>query len=96
MSRRLRCELIVYQSSRRPSVHGPSVRASVRVFTLSKMNISETNGSIATKFYLNHHWDGGEVDRILFTLAGNNSYIHESLDEFEIRPDITTGFLGNR
>ena len=23
------------------------------------MNISETNGSIATKFYLKHHWDGG-------------------------------------
>ena len=23
------------------------------------MNISETNGSIATKFYLKHHWGGG-------------------------------------
>ena len=23
------------------------------------MNISETNGSIATKFYLKHHWDEG-------------------------------------
>ena len=23
------------------------------------MNISETNGSIATKFFLKHHWDGG-------------------------------------
>ena len=53
-SRRLRGELIVYRSSRRPSV-----RASVRVFTLSNMNISETNGSIATKFYLKHHWSGG-------------------------------------
>ena len=59
------------------------------------MNISETNGSIATKFYLKHHWDGGEAGRILFILAGNNC-IHESLDEFEIRPDITTGFPGNR
>ena len=28
------------------------------MFTLSNMNISETNGSIATKFYLNHHWGG--------------------------------------
>ena len=27
--------------------------------TLSNTNISETNGSIATKFYLNHHWGGG-------------------------------------
>ena len=47
-------ELIVYQSSRRPSV-----RASVRVFTLSNMNISETNEANATKFYLKHHWSGG-------------------------------------
>ena len=23
------------------------------------MNISETNGSIATNFYLKHHWGGG-------------------------------------
>ena len=23
------------------------------------MNISKTNGSIATKFYLKHHWGGG-------------------------------------
>ena len=36
-----------------------SVRASVRLFTLSNMNISETNGLIATKFYQKHHWGGG-------------------------------------
>ena len=35
------------------------------------------------------------LDRILFILAGND-YIHESLDEFEIQPDSTTGFYGNR
>ena len=35
------------------------------------------------------------LDRILFIFAGNNN-IHESLDEFEIRPDPTTGFHGNR
>ena len=58
LSRRLRGELIVYQSSRRPSVR-PSVRACVRLFTLSNMNISETNGLIATKFYQKHHWGGG-------------------------------------
>ena len=28
-------------------------------------------------------------------LAGND-YIHESLDDFEIQPDSTTGFHGNR
>ena len=58
LSRRLRGELIVYRSSRRPSVR-PCVRACVGVFTLSNMNISETNGSIATKFYLKHHLGGG-------------------------------------
>ena len=35
------------------------MRPSVCVFTLSSMNISETNGSIATKFYLKHHLGGG-------------------------------------
>ena len=54
LSRRLRGELIVYRSSRRLSV-----RACVGVFTLSNMNISETNGSIATKFDLKHHLGGG-------------------------------------
>ena len=54
LSRRLRGELIVYQSSRRLSV-----RPCVRLFTLSNMNISETNGSIATKFYQKHHWGEG-------------------------------------
>ena len=35
------------------------------------------------------------LDRILFILAGNDN-IHESLDQFEIRPDSTSGFHGNR
>ena len=57
--------------------------------TLSNMNISETNGSIATKFYLG----GGKAalgfgpDRII--LAGNDD-MHESSDEFEFKPDWTT------
>ena len=50
LSRRLRGELIVYQANRRPSVC---------VSTLSNMNISGTNGSFATKFYLKHHLGGG-------------------------------------
>ena len=45
-------ELIVYQSSR---------RASVRASTLLNINISETSGPIATKFYLKHHWAGGKA-----------------------------------
>ena len=53
-------ELIVYQSSRRPSVRA-SVRLYVRAFTLLNINISETSGPIATKFYLKHHWGGGKA-----------------------------------
>ena len=39
------------------------------------------------------HFFSAVLDWILFILAGND-YIHESLDEFEIRPDLTTGFHG--
>ena len=35
------------------------------------------------------------LDRIHFILAGDDD-IHESLDEFEIWPDPTTVFHGNR
>ena len=45
-------ELIVYQSSRRPSV---------RPSTLLNINISETSGPIATKFYLEHYLGGGKA-----------------------------------
>ena len=41
------------------------------------------------------HFFSAVLDRILFIFAGND-YIHESLDEFEIWPDLTTGFHGNR
>ena len=70
-------ELIVYQSSRRPSV-----RASVCASTLSNMNISATSKPIATKFYPKHHWDGGKAasgfwpDRIgtLVSMATDSSH----------------------
>ena len=73
LSRRLRGELIVYRSSRRPSV---------RVSTLSNMNISETIGSIATKYYLKHHWGGGlaalgfgpDLIRTLVSMATESSH----------------------
>ena len=42
-------ELIGWDSSRRPSV---------RPFTLSDMNISETSWPIIIKFRLKHHWGG--------------------------------------
>ena len=66
-------ELIVYQSSRRPSV---------RASTLSNINISETSGPITTKFYLKHHWGGGKAasgfrpDRIgtLVSMATDSSH----------------------
>ena len=38
-----------------------SVLASVRAFTLSNMNISETSRLITIKFYLKHHWGGGKA-----------------------------------
>ena len=34
---------------------------SVCMFTLLNINISETSGLIATKFYPKHHWDGGKA-----------------------------------
>ena len=50
LSRRLIGELIVYRSSRRPSVR-ECVRPSVRPLTLSNMNISATSWPIGMKFY---------------------------------------------
>ena len=41
------------------------------------------------------HFFSAVLDRILFILAGNDN-IQESLDEFEIWLDLTTGFHGNR
>ena len=45
-------ELIVWDSSRHPSV---------RPFTLSNINISETSCPIKIKFHLEHHWGGGLI-----------------------------------
>ena len=36
--------------------------ASVHAFTLSNMNISETSGLMAIKFYMKHHWGGGKAE----------------------------------
>ena len=41
------------------------------------------------------HFFSAVLDGILFILAGNDN-IHENLDNFEIRPDQTAGFHGNR
>ena len=73
LSRRLIGELIVYRSSRRPSV---------RPFTFSNMNISATSWPIGMKFYLKHHWGGGKTsvdfdpDRIrtLVSMATDSSH----------------------
>ena len=77
LSRRLIGELIVYRSSRRPSV-----RLCVRLLTLSNMNISATSWPIGMKFYLKHHWGGGKAsvrfgpDRIrtLVSMATDSSH----------------------
>ena len=52
---------------------------SVNIF---KLNVSATSGPIVTKFYLNHHWDGGKTalgfgpDRIetLASMATDSSH----------------------
>ena len=52
------------------------------MFTFSNINISETSGPIATKFYLKHHWAGGKnalgfgPDRIgtLVSMARDSSH----------------------
>ena len=41
------------------------------------------------------HFFSAVLDRILFILACNDN-IYKSLDDFEILPDPTTGFHGNR
>ena len=42
-----------------------------------------------------HHIFSAIFDWILFICPGNED-MHKSLNEFEIRPDATTGFHGNR
>ena len=49
-------ELLVYQSSRRPSL-----RPSVCLSTFSNMNISTTREAITMKFYQKHYWGGGKA-----------------------------------
>ena len=58
------------------------MRPCVRASTLSNINLSETSGPIATKFYLKHHWGGGKAalgfwpDRIgtLVSMATDSSH----------------------
>ena len=59
----------------------PCIRPSVNTFNMN-MNISATSRLIATKFYLNNHWGGGnaalgfEQDRIgtLVSMATDSSH----------------------
>ena len=79
LSRRLKCELIVYQSSRRLSV---CVCVCVCVSVCVSVNISATSGPIVNRFYLKHHWVGGKdalgfgPDRIgtLVSMAADSSH----------------------
>ena len=58
------------------------MRASVRAYTLSNMNISAISWPIGMKFYLKHHWGRGKAsvgfdpDRIrtLVSMATDNSH----------------------
>ena len=70
-------ELIVWDSSRRPSLC-----LCLRPSTLSYINISETSRPIIIKFYQEHHWGGGltvlgfGLDRIrtLVSMATDSSH----------------------
>ena len=56
--------------------------ASVRAFTLSNMNISETGGLVAIKFYMKQHCGGGkaalgfgaDLIRTLVSMATDSSH----------------------
>ena len=77
LSRRLKGELIVYQSSCRLAVC-----LAVCLWTFLNLNISATSGPIVTNFYLNHHWGEGKaefgfgLDRIgtLVSMATDSSH----------------------
>ena len=49
------------------------------VSTLSNINISETCGSIVTKFYLKHHWVGGK-DALGFGPDGIGTLVSMAMD----------------
>ena len=42
-----------------PASVRPCVRPSIRLSTLSNINISETSRPIVIKFHKKHHWGGG-------------------------------------
>ena len=58
------------------------MRVCVRPFTLSNMNIFATSWLIGIKFYLKHHWDGGQASvgfdpdqiRTLVSMATDSSH----------------------
>ena len=58
------------------------MRALVRLFTLSNMNISATSWPFEMKFYLKHHWGGGKASvgfdpdwiRSLVSMATDSSH----------------------
>ena len=62
-------ELIGWDSIRRPCRR-------VCPLTLSKMNISETSGPIAFKFYLKHHWGWGKGCMRFLVKSDQNSGFH--------------------
>ena len=60
LSRRLKGELIVYQSSCRLCVCLCVCLYVCLSVYISNLNLSATSKPIVTKFYLNHHWGRGK------------------------------------
>ena len=76
------------------------MRTSIKAWMSSKFGhirplVSMVTDSVIIKKKRRCHFFSIVLDGILFILTGNDD-IHESLDEFEIWPDQTTGFHGNR
>ena len=80
-------ELIGWESSGRPSILS-SVCPSVRLSTLSNMNISEISRLIVIKFHQKHHWGreltplgfGPDRNRTLVSMATDSSHRIKTCD----------------
>ena len=59
-------------------VEPSSVRASVRAFTLSILNISKTSWPIAVRFYMRQHWGGGVPAIVFLSKSDRNSGFHSN------------------
>ena len=100
VSEYLRSHGCAYSIPAKPSSVRPSVRPSVCLH-VQTLNISETNGSIATKFYLKHHSAEGnaalnyEPDRIRIPVFMATESSHRVIMEKTVSPLFLGFFLSD-